>query len=267
MCPVCGRGLERQPTRFACADGHSFDVAREGYVNLLLTHHRRSAIAGDPSSSVQSRRAFLEAGHFEPLAVMLRQLAGETAADRADGCRVLDAGCGEGYFLRQLLGVGAELRGVDIAKPAIRLAARGAPDVEFAVGNTFHLPVLPGAVDIVVQVLAPGDPSEFRRVLRGAGAFLSVIPGPGHLQGLRGLVYDEPRPHEDKGTPPGFVLRQEQRVQCPVVLRTAEEVAALVEMTPYKWHMNPETAARVGTLAELDDIADFTIRMYEIKGD
>jgi 23S rRNA (guanine745-N1)-methyltransferase len=266
MCPVCEGPLARGEKSFACAAGHSFDIAREGYVNLVLAQHRRSAAAGDPKDSLRHRRAFLDEGHYAPLAAALVDLLAGEAPDR-----VLDAGCGEGYYLRQLalspaLG-GVRLYGVDVAKEAIRLAAKAAPSIEFGVGNTYRLPVLGSSVAAVLQVFAPCAPQQLRRVLRAGGLFLEVKPGPRHLEVLRAMIYDQPQAHTGGEIPEGFEALGVERVTFPLILRQPGEVAGLVEMTPYKWHMNPETYGRVRELTELEDTADFAIGLFRPMGD
>ena len=265
MCPVCSDGLVRGPSTFACPVGHSFDIAREGYVNLVLAQHRRSAAAGDPKDSIRHRRTFHEGGHYAPLAARLVALLAVEGADS-----VLDVGCGEGYYLRQLLhapGSGdVRLYGVDVAKEAIRLASRAAPQIDHAVANTYRLPVRDSAVAAVLQVFATSAAEQIRRVLLPDGLFIEVTPGPHHLRVFRSMIYDAPQAHTDAPVPPGFCLQQTERVTFPLRLSAPEAVAGLVEMTPYKWHMNPVTYDRVRALTELHDTADFTINLFRPQG-
>ncbi|HJP31953.1 MAG TPA: methyltransferase domain-containing protein [Candidatus Latescibacteria bacterium] len=261
MCPVCDARLERGEKSFACAAGHTFDIAREGYVNLVLAQHRRSAAAGDPKDSLRHRRVFLEAGHYAPLAAALTELLATRNPDS-----VLDVGCGEGYYLRRLAAspalAGGRLYGIDVAKEAIRLAAKAAPRLEHAVGNTYRLPVMAASVAAVLQVFAPSADQQIRRVLHPDGVFIEVKPGPHHLEVFRGMIYERAQAHTEVETPGGFGVLGRERVTFPLRLKQAEDVAGLVEMTPYKWHMNPETYTRVRDLTELQDTADFTIGLY-----
>lgn len=261
MCPVCAEPLVRSDRCFACATGHSFDIAREGYVNLVLAQHRRSAAAGDPKDSLRHRRAFLDDGHYVPLAAALVDLFSTRAPDS-----VLDVGCGEGYYLRHLAAApsldGAQLYGVDVAKEAIRMAAKATLRVDHAVGNAYRLPILDTSVAAVLQVFAPSDPEQLRRVLQPDGLLVEVRPGPRHLEAFRAMIYDQPQAHTEGAVPSGFQELGVERVTFPLRLSQPGDVAGLVEMTPYKWHMNPETYGRVRHLTGLEDTADFNIGLY-----
>ena len=122
-CPVCREPLRRATDARAwrCGHGHSYDIAREGYVNLLITHQRRAREPGDSMEMLRHRRAFLDAGHYGPIASALHELA--SAHAHADGGGVLDAGCGEGYYTRDWH---RPVWGVDIARAAVRMAAKRA---------------------------------------------------------------------------------------------------------------------------------------------
>ncbi len=261
MCPVCSAGLTRGPSCFACPAGHSFDIAREGYVNLVLAQHRRSAVAGDPKDSIRQRRTFHQGGHYAPLAARLVELLASEGSDS-----VLDVGCGEGYYLRQLLQAPrsgpVRLYGVDVAKEAIRLASRAAPTIDHAVGNTYRLPVRNTCVAAVLQVFATSAAEEIQRVLLPDGLFIQVTPGPGHLHAFRAMIYDAPQDHHEAPVPSGFRRQRTERVTFSLRLSEPEAVAGLVEMTPYKWHMNPVTYGHVRALTEWQDTADFTIDLF-----
>ena len=261
MCPVCSEGLVRGPSTFACPAGHSFDIAREGYVNLVLAQHRRSAAAGDPKDSLRHRRAFHQGGYYAALAARLVELLATEGANS-----VLDVGCGEGYYLRQILYAlrsgDVRLYGVDVAKEAIRLASRAAPEIDHAVANTFRLPVRDRCVAAVLQVFSSSDAEHIQRVLRPDGLYIEVTPGPRHLQAFRALLYDAPQAHNEAPVPSGFRLQRTERVTFSLGLSDPEAVAGLVEMTPYKWHMNPVTYGHVRALTEWQDTADFTISLF-----
>jgi 23S rRNA (guanine745-N1)-methyltransferase len=183
-CPVCRLDLIAGGSgRLACRNRHSFDLARDGYVNLL--RGRRPAEAGDNSAQLRHRARFLDASHFRALAPAI---ADRLAAQAGSTWRVLDAGCGTGHHLAA---VAAELRttiglGLDVAREAARFAARRWPGLGFAVGDLWaDWPVRDGAADLVLSIFAPKNFIESARVLQPGGWLAVVYPGAGHLIELR----------------------------------------------------------------------------------
>jgi 23S rRNA (guanine745-N1)-methyltransferase len=188
-CPVCRLDLASAAGLLVCRNRHSFDLARDGYVNLL-DGRRRSLIAhGDSAEQLGHRTAFLEAGHFSPVAsAIASHVAPAGTASPAEGWRVLDAGCGTGHHLA---GVSAALRtpviglGFDIARTAARRAARQWRELAFATADVWaEWPVQDEAVDLVLSIFAPKNFAEMSRVLRPGGWLALAYPGPHHLAEL-----------------------------------------------------------------------------------
>ncbi len=162
-CPVCKSPLiHTQQREWRCENNHSFDVAKEGYTNLLLAHQKSSSDPGDTKAMMTNRRAFLSAGHYQPLANKLPEVLSHHLKLEAS---VLDSGCGEGYYLQQLLEQRSDLHlfGIDISRDAAKLASRQLKGADFAVASSFELPVLPSSVDALLRVFAPGDIDEVIR--------------------------------------------------------------------------------------------------------
>jgi 23S rRNA (guanine745-N1)-methyltransferase len=182
--------LWRWRARSPVLSGHSFDLARDGYVNLLPGNRRRPADGGDRREQLRHRAAFLAAGHFDfitaKIAERLRQAGAVPAGELG---RILDAGCGTGLHLAHItaaLGSATTGLGLDISAAAARLAARGWPDIAFAVCDLWtEWPVHDASIGLVMSIFAPRNFAETARVLRPGGWRALVYPGPGHLTELR----------------------------------------------------------------------------------
>ena len=189
LCPVrgCHLALAREEFRLLCPRGHSFDVARSGYINLLQPQERRSKKPGDTAAAAGARRRLHDLGVTEPL---LRAIAEMLAASPAD--IVLDAGCGDGFYLGSLAHLtGFDAHGVDISTPAVDAAARRYPECEWIVANADRfLPYSDSLFSIVLSVTARMNSSEFRRVLRAGGRLIVALPAPDDLIELRGAGRD-----------------------------------------------------------------------------
>ena len=183
VCPLadCHLPLERDGRRVVCARGHSFDIARSGYINLLQPQDRRSREPGDSVGAVKARRRLHDRGITE---MPLGAIGGFITADDV----VLDAGCGDGFYLGTLaLRTGFQAHGLDISIPAVDAAARRFPGCEWIVANADrYVPYSDGSFSIVLSITARMNAGEFRRVLRPDGRLLVAVPAPDDLMELRG---------------------------------------------------------------------------------
>jgi 23S rRNA (guanine745-N1)-methyltransferase len=260
VCPLCARGFAFEPRLWRCAQGHSFDLAREGYVNLLPVQHKHSREPGDQAQAIEARRAFLEAGHYGPL----REALVAMLAPLRPGL-LLDVGCGEGWYTSAFARAATEVIGLDIAKPAVRLAAKRFRGPTWIVGSGARLPLADASVDALCTLFTPLHESEIARVLVAGGSAIVVTPGVAHLQELRAALFETVQPHEPdkflRGFEGAFTLAQRDDVRVPLALdRTA--LQQLVAMTPYAWKARPERRAAVEALARLDTRGEFTLMRF-----
>lgn len=260
ICPICGHVLSRRDREYACENRHSFDIARQGYVNLLTVQQKKSLHPGDTREQVLSRRAFLEAGFYVPIA---RTLCETAQAMNARG-PVLDVGCGEGYYSAQLADtLGAELTGLDISKEAVRCAAAKYKNALWLCGTAAHLPVADGAAGIVTSLFALTVPEEFRRVLRPDGLYFQVLAAPDHLLGLKSIIYPELKFKEKDTVPdlPGFILAESIPIRFSFTAEGAQ-VGNLLSMTPHVYRIGKEGAERLAATERLTDIASCVLNVY-----
>jgi len=212
LCTVrgCRRPLRREARRWLCERGHAFDVARSGYANLLQPNERRSREPGDSAEAVAARRRLegLLGVILSAAKDLLRQ--GIPRAAR-DDTAVLDAGCGDGYWLASI--DAAERAGIDISVPAIEAAAKRYPQCAFFVANADRfIPFSDGSFDLVLSITARMNDAEFRRVVRDDGRLLVAVPGPDDLIELRGGRAMRDRVERTIAMFPSFALVEHRRV-------------------------------------------------------
>lgn len=269
ICPACQQALEKNAQSLACPSGHSYDIGKEGYVNLLLANQKRSKEPGDNKAMVNARRAFLEQGYYQPLADKLTELARQLLDEKTADISLFDAGCGEGYYLNQLTkGLTGRTRnivayGSDISKIAVQKAAKKYPFCHFSVASSFQIPLADESQQGVLQVFAPSSSEEVRRILTTGGFWLQVNPAAGHLRQLKQAIYDKPEEHRvNSELPVGFSLQLEQTLSFDMKLTDEASRLNLLMMTPYYWTATQEKiSSLVATMDELS--ADFHIRILQ----
>lgn len=269
ICPVCRWPLSLTEKQWQCENGHSYDQAKAGYVNLLLANHKSGSNPGDSKAMMTARRAFLEAGHYLPLLQLLVELIDSLKPKKE--LNLYDVGCGEGYYLDAIsaalnkIGVKTKGAGNDISKQAIEQAAKKYQELSFVIASNFKIPVVSASQNVILQIFAPVAASEVRRILTEGGIWLQVSPAQEHLMQLRQAVYETPRDHVvDEEIPEGFKLITSKRLSFDFDLPALQTRRDLLMMTPYYWSMTQTNAdAVIEKIAKLK--ADFSIRLLEKK--
>ncbi|MEP5569590.1 MAG: putative RNA methyltransferase [Halioglobus sp.] len=266
ICPNCRKPLSQDGNSLLCEAGHCFDLAKEGYVNLLPASRKRSKDPGDNREMVAARRRVHDAQLYRPLAEKLSTWI-HTLADNQGP--VLDLGCGEGYYtgvLNREAG-STSIYGIDIAKPAVRLAAKAIPGVCFAVASSFDIPLADGSVDVAFSVFAPTDPEELARVIRPGGYYLDVSPAPLHLWQLRELLYENPRHHDQLvRNLPSFEPVDTQQLEFTLQLADTQ-LRDLIAMTPYAYGGRREHKQKLTQLDSLELQVAFSLNLYRRRPD
>ena len=270
QCPLCGAPLTGEKD-LKCAKGHCFDRAKEGYWHLLPVQSMRTKAPGDSKEMVAARRAFLNTGYYGIFGQALGELClqyGQPAAPEAP-LHLLDAGCGEGWYDRCIAQQFAaaekplQLAGFDIAKPAVRLAAKALPEARYAVASSFGQPVRTGWADLLLNCFSPFAQEEFLRVLRPGGRMIYVVPGAEHLYQMKAVLYEKPYKNPVQQVEyEGFRALGEREVQGTITVPAAQ-LEALFAMTPYYWKTPRDGAARLAALPELTTDIAFRFLVFE----
>lgn len=270
ICPVCKQPLFQTEKICRCPQGHSYDLASEGYVYLLPPNKKHSKAPGDNKQMVAARRSFLETGAYQPFSDTLNRLALHLMQDVPEPV-VLDAGCGEGYYTGRLADAfqrKADIYGFDISKCAVRAAAKRYKSLHFAVGSSFDIPFANAGADLLVNVFAPIVPEEMKRVVRPGGALILAVPGERHLYGLKEILYDAPYENECKDTQyPGFTFLERTVVQGRYTTTDNQQMLNLFAMTPYYWKTGVEGGARLRQAEKLDTEICFHFLTYRRDAD
>ncbi len=279
-CPNCGAPLlpqlSEKPYTLRCAARHSFDIAKQGYVNLLLPQKRGAALPGDSPEMVHARTAFLSGGYYQAFSDNVNALIGDTLANEAETAPVIaDAGCGEGYYTARLCealcarGMDAACVGFDLAKEAVAHGARcakafGTADrLSYAVASLFAMPVADRSLSFVINLFAPVAAEEFARVLKAGGHVLIAVPAERHLWGLKEALYETPYENEvRRDILPHFTLTEVRRVRDTVTVNGTDHIRALFSMTPYYWKTSAADAAKLNTRNTLTTEIAFDLLLY-----
>ncbi|MDO7215057.1 methyltransferase domain-containing protein [Acinetobacter nosocomialis] len=261
MCPVCRQRLELVNKTWRCEQGHSYDIAKQGYVNLHVVQHKHSKNPGDTPESVDARRAFLQSGYYEPLQQAVVHLLKYLKAKA-----VLDIGCGEGYYTSAMQQVVEQCIGVDIAKNAVQRAAKLNANVTWVVGTGATLPVIDQSIDVCTSLFSPIPQAEILRVLKDDGYLIVVSPATDHLYAMREALFEQVNPH----TPQKFVeqlqdlfeLKEQQVIDAPLLL-DQEALKNLIAMTPYAYKASPERRMQLEQQSHLKVTASFQIYLFQ----
>lgn len=276
ICPICQSPLAPDAEVWRC-DGsqnpkqtmHPFDVARQGYVNLLPVQQKKSKAPGDSAASIAARQRFLAAGHYQPLQALICEQMTLLLAQDTD-INWLDIGCGEGYYTQAMAqGLGIDtLIAADISKPAVTELAKTskaagqlwsqASDQQGTgiypmVTSAAHLPLSAASMSGISSIFSPILPAAFAQVLADNGLLLIAKPDVGHLASMRAALFDQVREHDSdkflQELAPYFTLLKTQRISTDISL-SAQDLADLMTMTPYAYRAKSEKRQALLTRVE-----------------
>ena len=279
-CPVCKEILDKYTDNktYRCKNNHTYDIAKEGYVNLLISNQKRSKNPGDSKDMVLARMDFLNRGYYKPIADKISELIVEHLRDKnITKADILDLGCGEGYYLINLKNyiqnnnIDADYYGMDVSKDAVRYASKSNKNEKnciWAVGNNFHIPAKDKSMDCILSVFSPIDIHECNRVLKDNGIFVRVLPRTNHLIQLRDIIYSEVNLNNKVYTADENENEyvKEANVTFDMNLNK-EEILSLLKMTPHYWKSTPENKEKLERYDSLTITVDMRIGVFEKKND
>jgi 23S rRNA (guanine745-N1)-methyltransferase len=260
-CPLCNNSLSLDERTFRCVNNHCFDLAKEAYVNLLPVQFKHSKEPGDNKAMVNARRAFLEQEYYQPLINKVVDIYQKYGLNNGN---ILDAGCGEGYYTHQHKTADNQVYGVDIAKEAVKKAAKKHQSCHFSVGTLSQLPFANDFFDWIFSVYAPILETEFTRVLNDKGFLLTVTPAKLHLTELKQKIYREAKEHNtERELIENLSLVHQENLTYSMTLKTGEDVLNLLSMTPFAFKASEDVKQQLAASTNFTCQADFQIRLYQ----
>lgn len=251
ICPVCRERLTKNGKSLKCKNNHSFDFAKEGYVNLLLGS-KSGDKKGDSKESARARRNFLSKDYYKSLK--------EAVNERKRGI-VLDICCGEGYYDDY----DGRLYGFDISKEMVRLASKRNKSNNYFVANIADIPVADKSVDTAFHLFAPFNDKEFSRILKDDGVLYSVIPGENHLFEMKRVLYNHPYLNDEKAPESQYMnLNSRTKIHEKINIEK-DDLLELFSMTPYFYHTSDNDKKKLSVIDSLDLTIEFVILEYKYK--
>jgi len=298
LCPVCKESLQANESNksLSCVNNHSFDRARQGYLNLLLAHKKKSKNPGDSQEMVIARQAFLNSDFYRPISDSLNQIIVDAAlklgspekelSKSEKAIQVLDIGCGEGYYSQRIHNslsdhqIEHNLFGLDISKDAVIAAAKrakvealkeDAPTTstsEWLVASAIDIPLQAKSIDIATCLFTRLMPESYHKVIKQDGFFICVNTGEKHLIELREKLYEEITKAEFdpvKNMGEDFELVDHQQVSYQNTLSSQQQIQDLLLMTPHNWRTKADKKEALASLEELTVTIDAQIHIFKAK--
>jgi len=274
VCPIDGKNLDCLEKQYICENGHTYDIARQGYVNLLPVQHKRSKNPGDSKAMVIARKLFLDTGIYQPIAAKLTDLVLAQLQAAENHC-LLDAGCGEAYYTDAVFkalcdndsSTDFSLIGLDISKDAIIQSTKRNKQIDWVVATNRQLPVKDESVDIILCLFGFLSVESFAKALKPNGKIIFVDPGMNHLKELREVIYPSLKKTESSTLQnmeiPGFSLKSSDSLTFREKLSDIEQIQNLLVMTPHFYRASKEGREAAAGLTELDITVDVVFRVFE----
>lgn len=251
-CPNCKSELRKNNNTYDCDKGHSFDISKEGYTNLILANQKKKLDSGDNKMMIKSREAFLSQGHYNFLIATIESMTIKYFNTEKRNTNVLDLGCGSGYYIRNIYRELESVKryGIDVSKNAIVHSAKKDKKGEYFVGSNFNLPLLDNTLDIVLNIFAPCDLSEVSRILKIGSHFIKVIPINDHMKEIAEMVYEKFLSHDSTieseiKSNQNLTIIDTKDINQTIELNS-EKLKQLISMTPYYYKFTNDQLSQLG---------------------
>lgn len=265
MCPICKTDLVKADKCYKCAIGHTYDISKEGYANLLLVGDKKTKLPGDDKVMIKARHEFLGKNYYSALSDKINQICN----DSFDKGTILDTGCGEGYYLKRLASFSDNEKkefnflGFDISKDAIKLASKNSSGMNFFISSSYRLPLKDESAHIALIVFAPFAESEIFRVLKKSGVIVLVTPGENHLMQLKKVLYEKEMEKKAIKKISKFEIVQSFFLDNFIHLGNKEDIQNLFKMTPYYYKSSDIAKAKINVLNNIDISLSFKIEVLK----
>lgn len=255
-CPKCSQKLVKENNSYICVNHHCYDIARQGYVNLLLG---KQASSGDNPAMVEARSRFLRKDYYVKLKNRLVEFCDESHS-------LVDLACGEGYYTKAMAEKVENSVGIDMSKAALKHAARLDKNTKYILASIFHCPIENECADCITNIFAPAPVDEVVRILKPIGRYIRVIPAKDHLWELKQLCYENVYENEEKLLEDErLTLVAQERVEDVIELENNADLMALFEMTPYAYKTSKEAVEKLKRLSSFKTRISFMIQIYHKK--
>lgn len=271
ICPICGGKLIKTQKTIACEKRHSFDIAKQGYVNLLPVQNKKSLHPGDTKEMLVARREFLNSGIYMPIRNAVTETA-KALLQNASNPQIVDIGCGEGYYTIAIKNAVEAVTGecsclgIDISKDAVKMACSRDKSILWAVATAGCLPVESNSTSLITAMFSLISGKEYSRILKKGGYIIEVIAGNNHLIELKHIIYNEVYKQDKKpaNLSDDFTEISRQQQQFTFTLNN-NELKSLLMMTPHLWRIKKENREKLENTQSLTLTAHYWIRVVKKK--
>ncbi len=262
-CPKCHQPLILTGKTYQCNHHHCYDIAKKGYINLLLNPDKATNNPGDNKESLLCRQIHLNQGYYD---IILNEVVQYIQNHAHPQMHILDLGCGEGYYtakMKEALPDDVTFYGLDISKQGIQMATRYTKNIYWIVGNSKNIPILDHSLDVITALFTVVNEAEIKRCLKEKGYMIHVTANSGHLIEFKELIYDEIKVKSDEHIRLPFQVIESYDFKKTIHLKNHEDSLNLLKMTPHYYHIKKERRHMIETLGECDVTIDIRITVYQ----